>query len=120
MDVHGNDNTPEWGYCQVEGCKNDAIPCYLPDSDYGVDDPDALLCAEHCGDEGYCWGCGRFSAGAESFDFSPRGLCSECKDDPDLNEARVDETDIAFWWPDPMDAAYARPDAGAAHQEETI
>ena len=111
MDVNGNDNAPQWGYCQVEGCKNDAIPCYL--SDGSIDDPDDLLCAEHCGQEGYCWGCGRFSAGLESFDFNPRGLCSECKDNPDLNDERVDEADIAFWQPDPMDAAYLDPDAGA-------
>ncbi len=98
MDVDGNDNSPEWGYCQVAGCEWAAIPCYLSDSDYGVDDPDDLLCVEHCVNEGYCWGCGRFSAGLESFDFNPRGLCSECKDDPDLNDDVVDDASTAFYW----------------------
>lgn len=76
MDVNGNDNTPEWGYCRVAGCPNDAIPCY--DSGGPPDDPDDLLCADHCQQFGYCWGCGRLWAGNEQFDFSPRGLCGEC------------------------------------------
>lgn len=92
MDV--NDNTPEWGYCTVEGCPHPAIPCWLPDSDYGVDDPDDLLCADHCAEQGYCWGCGRFYAGMESFDFNPRGLCENCADE----FAKPDEDEAAFYW----------------------
>lgn len=81
MDVNGNDSSPEWGYCQVEGCREPAIPCWLPDSDYGVDEPDDLLCANHCQGHGYCWGCSHFWAGIESFDFNPLGLCENCADE---------------------------------------
>lgn len=99
MDTDGNDNTPEWGYCTVEDCRYDAIPCYLPGS-YPPDEPDDLLCADHCGDAGYCWGCGNFCAGQESFDFNPRGLCSECRDNPDLTgEADFDELDYDWFEP---------------------
>lgn len=84
MDVNGNDNTPEWGYCQVAGCMNDAIPCYI--SGGPPDDPDDLLCADHCQENGYCWGCGVLWAGSETFDFSPRGLCGEC-----IHQFRIDE-----------------------------
>lgn len=98
MDVHGNDNTPEWGYCQVEGCANEAIPCWLPDSRYGEDDPDDRLCAEHCQDEGYCWGCGHFWAGIESFDFNPNGLCENCKDE--YAEPDYDDDDGGWFYDD--------------------
>jgi hypothetical protein len=84
---------PEWGYCQKDDCKEPAIPCWMPDSDYGVDDPDDLLCAEHCQEEGYCWGCGYFWAGIESFDFRANGLCDNCKDeyaDPDDYDDEID------------------------------
>lgn len=96
MDADGNDSAPEWGYCDVEGCPHPAIPCWLPDSDYGVDDPDDCLCADHCQDQGYCWGCGRFYAGIEIFDFNPRGLCENCADE--FAEPEIDEDDIAFYW----------------------
>ena len=101
MDVDGNDNTPEWGYCDKEGCKEPAIPCYLP---YNMppDDPDDCLCVDHCTDAGYCWGCGYFCAGLESFDFNPRGLCSECRDDPDLTGEDYDEN-TDFGWIDPYE-----------------
>lgn len=77
MDANGNDNTPEWGYCTVEGCAGEAIPCYLPGT-MPPDEPDDCLCVDHCTDAGYCWGCGK------SFDLDPRGLCSECRNNPDL------------------------------------
>ena len=48
-------------------------------------------CAEHCQKNGYCYGCGQFWAGSESFDFSKNGLCSNCKDDPDLVGYEDDE-----------------------------
>lgn len=96
MDVNGNDNTPYWGYCQKEGCSNAAIACYMS-GNYPPDEPDDLLCADHCGDEGYCWGCGHFWAGCEGFDFNQRGLCPNCHDDPDLGyESEDDEIDWSF------------------------
>lgn len=93
MDVDGNDNMPEWGYCTHPGCTYAAIPCYLP-GNLPPDDPDDFLCADHCTEAGYCWGCGHFCAGLESFDFNVRGLCSECRYDPDLGyEPPYDEDD---------------------------
>jgi hypothetical protein len=57
MDVHGNDNRPEWGYCQEEGCEEAAIPCYRAGNAY-PDDPDDLLCPSHAPEYDYCWNCG--------------------------------------------------------------
>jgi len=47
IDVDGNDNTPEWGYCTEAGCKEPALPIWL----YGgyPDDADLFLCMDHIG-----------------------------------------------------------------------
>lgn len=47
IDVNGDDNTPEWGTCKAEGCKEDAFPIWLA-GEY-PDDPDLLLCPKHIG-----------------------------------------------------------------------
>lgn len=49
LDVNGNDNRPEWGYCRAEGCREEAEPVWYPPSDY-PDDPDLLLCRKHIGE----------------------------------------------------------------------
>lgn len=47
MDVDGNDNTPEWGYCTQPGCSHAALPIWLS-GDF-PDDPDLLRCERHLG-----------------------------------------------------------------------
>lgn len=47
MDVHGNDNTPEWGWCETEGCKEPALPLWF--SGGFPDDADLFLCHDHIG-----------------------------------------------------------------------
>lgn len=49
MDVNGNDNQPEWGYCTDPGCTEAAFPIWL--SGGFPDDPDLLLCETHIGAE---------------------------------------------------------------------
>ena len=48
MDVHGNDNTPEWGLCETPGCSEPAEPLWF--SGGFPDDPDLLLCYRHTGE----------------------------------------------------------------------
>lgn len=48
MDVHGNDYSPEWGYCKTEGCGESAEPLWF--SGGPPDDPDLLLCYKHTGE----------------------------------------------------------------------
>lgn len=84
--------------CQHEGCEDEGIECYLSAYDTGkprteATEPDEYFCAEHANAHGYCWGCGDFWAGVETFDFNPRGLCDNCKDDPDLAVNPDDEDD---------------------------
>lgn len=45
IDVNGNDNQPEWGYCAVGGCPEPAYPIWY--SGGFPDDPDLLLCDQH-------------------------------------------------------------------------
>ena len=47
IDVNGNDNRPEWGWCKTEGCKEEAFPIWL--SGDWPDEPDLLLCPKHIG-----------------------------------------------------------------------
>lgn len=47
LDVNGYDNTPEWGWCHTEGCKEEAFPIWK--SGEYPDDPDLLLCPRHIG-----------------------------------------------------------------------
>ena len=47
MDVDGNDNTPEWGFCTHDGCREAALPLWLA-GDF-PDEPDLRLCHRHTG-----------------------------------------------------------------------
>lgn len=43
--------------------------------------PGQKLCYECCGEEGFCYGCGNFSAGTTEFDLSEMGYyCENCQD----------------------------------------
>lgn len=84
--------------CQEPDCKQLAFGCYLPDDE--PDQPSDILCAEHATKHGYCWGCANFWAGCEDFDFDPRGLCSNCRYDPDLGYESDDYDDEYCMWAD--------------------
>lgn len=47
IDVNGNDNQPEWGYCDAPGCPEPAYPLWYAGGP--PDDPDLLLCDRHIG-----------------------------------------------------------------------
>lgn len=63
--------------CEHEGCTAEGRPCYYT---WLNDAPDGWYCAEHCDPHGFCWSCGLFSAGFESFDFNPSHLCASCQE----------------------------------------
>jgi len=84
------------GQCWHKGCtETHVVPCYLPSYQGPVDynHADTWLCPQHCQEEGFCWGCGQFWAGIESFDFSSSGLCENCKDESDADMGCCDECD---------------------------
>jgi hypothetical protein len=74
--------------CEHDGCESfDTIKCRLIGHDESKDDT-FWYCGEHCHTEGFCWMCGEFWGGCEDFDFSPSGLCSNCRSEA---EAEMDE-----------------------------
>lgn len=83
--------------CDEPGCEtgDPVIACWLPDD---TDEPSDHLCLKHASEHGYCWGCGQFWAGIESFDFNPRELCDNC--DVEFSEPDYDEDDVYYPWYD--------------------
>ena len=60
--------------CWHRGCPTwqSLTACFLPDGTFAGN-----FCLDHC-QPFFCWGCGQFWAGIESFDFNPIGLCDNC------------------------------------------
>lgn len=73
--------------CEHPGCQNTGLACFFP----GSDEPGCYYCAEHIHGAGFCWGCGNFWGGVETFDFDRRGLCDNCRTDPELAGNFADE-----------------------------
>ncbi len=104
------------GIRRCQRCKNVGISvlCYLPDpprfysSDQGEGHftaeraPDEVLCLDCAPRQGYCYSCGDFWAGINSFDFIHPGICDHCHDAArqDFDDGCEDE-DWDFW-DDPM------------------
>lgn len=90
--------------CEIEGCESSAQGYWLPDSDQDGE-PDSYLCTEHAHAAGWCWGCGGFWCGVESFDFgSKTGLCENCE--PGFLSEMGEGEDWAweegdYYWDDP-------------------
>ena len=93
-------------HCEHEGCLDrDVVECNLNDDDNTVE----YFCAAHCFEAGYCYLCGNFCAGIESFDFdSPRGLCDNCRDQVNDDGDRYDP-DSDFGFDDPYEVAEPAP-----------
>jgi len=69
--------------CDVIGCELDGTACFYPDNE--TDLPNNWYCPTHAPQHGFCWGCGLFWGGCESFDFAAarggiQGLCPNCTD----------------------------------------
>ena len=55
-------------------------------------------CHDHAADNGFCYCCGLFCAGIESFSFGRLpGLCDNCRDEIEANEARDAETEMDYY-----------------------
>jgi hypothetical protein len=76
--------------CEEEGCESfDAIPCFL----MGEDDPNGYFCSEHAHAQGFCYICGQFWGGIESFDFGP-GYCEHCRSEVEADAGDYDDDDV--------------------------
>lgn len=68
--------------CSEPGCsKRTTIACIVPDTD----EIEGYYCYDHAWRNGYCFGCGQFWGGVESFDFpgphQVSGYCDNCQSD---------------------------------------
>lgn len=73
--------------CNEESCDWTGHPCWLPDNQ--TDEPDYYYCSRHAHHNGFCWSCGQFWGGVESFDFgagADSGLCENCYSEYDEDE----------------------------------
>jgi hypothetical protein len=89
--------------CWEPKCTNKGIKCLIPGGLIDDEDQMARYCHEHAAKNGYCYSCGIFCAGIESFDFGKYpGLCDNCADEVKANEA-LEEYDegIEEVWPFP-------------------
>ena len=89
--------------CEEEGCcEADTIKCIVwhPEDQNEWTEDVFYYCGDHAEDNGFCVGCGTFSAGLESFDFIHPGLCDNCYDEVKSDEV---ETTAEDYHPGPWD-----------------
>lgn len=79
--------------CAKDGCWSKGSACYLPEDD----EPSEWVCAEHAHDAGYCYLCGQFWGGVESFDFRRNGLCDNCDDQVKCDMGEYDDRAYEEW-----------------------
>ncbi len=75
-------------FCEEPRCwSRDTLRCTIHLIKNGEDEVN-YYCTEHASKHGYCWACGEFWAGCESFDFNQMQLCPNCYDEyrDDLEE----------------------------------
>lgn len=93
--------------CEEEGCSREGIECYLPDNPIFDPDPniakeaepDYYYCGVHAHPNGFCWGCGMFWGGVESFDFGAgarTGLCENCLSSGDFDDDEDEDMDEVY------------------------
>lgn len=112
--------------CEVEGCDWLGTACFYPDNSiYGLSDeeieageaekaePDHYYCAKHAHKSGFCFGCGEFWGGVESFDFGAgarSGLCENCLSNGDFDDEEEEEDD-GYYFEDDESGGYYDEDA---------
>ena len=67
--------------CEHPLCTNLGMECEVPYDPVGKDPEYEYYCAIHAFEHGYCYMCGQFWGGCESFDFSPSHLCPNCQEE---------------------------------------
>lgn len=78
--------------CEFEHCDStSSMLCVVAGVESDGGDAENWYCPEHARKLGYCWGCGQFWAGIEEFDFNPCGLCPNCKDEFEDDDAISEE-----------------------------
>lgn len=73
--------------CWQSGCQSKGIKCVIQGALLDGEDEKMRYCSNHATENGFCYSCGIYCAGIESFDFgSYPGLCDNCADEVRLND----------------------------------
>lgn len=75
--------------CSNKGCSEKGQPCILRDYEEDGDEAIYWYCGQHAQRNGFCFACGEFWGGTESFDFGP-GYCSNCASEFEEEENEED------------------------------
>lgn len=96
------------GMCEEPGCNRVGTPCHLPryndpETDEWIDEIDYHYCVSHAHENGFCWCCGEFWGGIESFEFMNKlGLCDNCEIEvEDYDDYETDYSDLEDYYPYP-------------------
>jgi len=80
--------------CEHDGCVRVGNPCYTNACDIDGEGPNGYWCPEHSQEAGFCYLCGLFWGGIESFEFG-NGLCDNCRDSGDYDDCSYfDEVEL--------------------------
>ena len=81
--------------CKKENCFNSARQFTYPNltGDPTTEVPIVFLCIDHAKEFGFCYGCGGFYGGVESFDFGQFNLCQDCYDEIATNDFDEEDDD---------------------------
>lgn len=117
--------------CEEEGCTWTGHPCWYPNTDEDPTkepEPDHYYCSRHAHSAGFCWACGLFWGGVESFDFGAGariGVCENCLStgDFDAEDEEIDQEmdEVYSTYPFDCESDWHRPphDGWEIDQEET-
>lgn len=88
--------------CQHDDCleTQELTACFLPDNE--TDTPDEYFCTNHAFEHGFCYMCGSFNGGIESFEFAAmhggvHGMCEQCSDQLEGDLSTDDDDDDNFY-----------------------
>jgi len=79
--------------CEEKGCNEPAQKFSIEEG------TEEYLCFKHATESGFCWGCGSFCGGMESFDFAEahgnvRGYCEHCSDEIKMDCGEYDDEEV--------------------------
>ena len=81
------------GQCEHPGCTMAGDACFMDTEREEANDVSGYYCSEHAKDYGFCYICGQFWGGIESFEFLHPGVCDNCHAELDEH----DDEDLDFY-----------------------
>ncbi|MDZ7970502.1 MAG: hypothetical protein RM368_37190 [Nostoc sp. DedSLP03] len=89
-------------HCQHLGCTEENVTaCFYPDNE--TEQPNEYYCTVHAAKHGFCYMCGQFWGGVESFEFATifggsEGVCEICDYLASAELGEFDDDDDDCYW----------------------